>query len=133
MTHSSHLLGSRGAATASKNFICFLHALGITAPHCSGLLDILLLGCCCHCCSAGSVSALRTSPRKGREGAEGVGCAVRGATLSPLKPTATFCHQFFVGKLPPSCASSSACNAKPMVRRSFPLGQVFEKGEKAKS
>lgn len=77
MNDSRHLLGSRGAVTVSKNFICFLHARVITAPNCSGLPDILLpgKGAAATAVSAGSVSALRMRQRKGREGAEGVGCA----------------------------------------------------------
>ena len=53
VTGCRNLEGRRGTGTASEN--CFLGALGITAPNCSGLHNILL-GHYWHCCSSGSHS-----------------------------------------------------------------------------
>lgn len=71
VTDCRNLEGRRGTGTVSENLICFLDGLGITAPNCSGLHNILL-GHYWHCCSAGSVTALKTSQRKGREDAKSV-------------------------------------------------------------
>lgn len=74
MTDCRNLEGRRGTGTVSENLICFLDAVGITAPNCSGLHNILL-GRYWHCCSAGSVTALKTRQHKGREGDKGAGHA----------------------------------------------------------